>query len=180
MTLKKQLERLQGMNRGELEELIQALAWNQEYGCYTRAGFEEIIWPAIANKARWVIYFDIDEMRLLNAVHTHAGVNALIKKSLAMRESDYVAGQRYSGDEFIVVITDDDPGRRASNPIELCARLAEFLRENGLSATFAGAPVLSDDLAENVEPAVKLVEIAKAENKRGVIRIVPGDPRIEK
>jgi len=171
---KKQLDEL---NRSQLEQLIQALAWNDEYDCYSRAGFQELIWPGIAAIARWVIFFDIDEMGHLNEVHTHAGVNTRIKKSLAMRASDYRIGQRYSGDEFIVVITDDDPGRRESNPIELCARLAESLRENGLSATFAIAPVISDDLTANVEPAVKLVELAKMENKRGVIRIAPGDPR---
>lgn len=168
--------KLDELNRSQLEQLIRDLAWNDEYGCYSRAGFQELIWPGIAAIARWIVFFDIDEMGNLNKVHSHAGVNMRIKKSLTMRTSDYLTGQRYSGDEFIIVVT-DAPGRRASNPIELCARLAESLRENGLSATFAIAPVISDDLTQNVEPAVKEVEIAKSKNQRGSIRIVPGDPR---
>ena len=168
----------------QLEELVHSLqkqnellAWNDEYGCYTRQGFEMLKWPEIMSDAKWIIYFDIDDMRKLNEIHGHAGVNALIKKSLAVRESDFLAGQRYSGDEFIVVITDTDPERRESNPIELALRLAVALRENGVSATFGFAPVVSDNLTLNVEPAVHLVEVAKQENRRNSIGIVPGDPR---
>lgn len=165
------------LNTQQLEELVQSLAWNDEYGCYTRAGFEKIIWPQIAPKAQWIAYFDIDDMGKLNEVYTHAGVNAIIKKCITMRASDFMTGQRYSGDEFIIVITDDVPGRRESNPIELCLRLAEAMRENGISATFAIAPVISDSLVENVEPAVKLVEVAKKENRRGSISVGEGSPR---
>lgn len=165
------------LNKQQLEELVQALAWNDEYGCYTRPGFEKLIWPKVAEKAKWIAYFDIDQMGELNAEYTHAGVNAIIKKCLTMRASDFMTGQRYSGDEFIICITDDVPGRRESNPIELCSRLLEAMRENGISATFAIAPVISDHLVENVEPAVKLVEIAKQENRRGSISIAEGRPR---
>ena len=165
------------LNKQQLEELVNSLAWNDEYGCYTRAGFEKLIWSEIASKTKWIAYFDIDNMGELNDAHTHAGVNAIIKKCLTMRASDFVTGQRYSGDEFIVCITDDDPGRRESNPIELCLRIAEGLREHNASATFAIAPVISDQLAENVEPAVRLVEIAKKENRRGSISFAPGEPR---
>ena len=165
------------LNKEQLEELVESLAWNDEYGCYTRQGFEKLKWPEILQSAKWIVYFDIDDMRKLNDAHGHAGVNALIKKSLAVRESDFMAGQRYSGDEFIVVITDADPERRESNPIELALRLAVALRENGISATFGIAPVQSDNLTLNVEPAVKLVEAAKQENRRNSIGVVPGDPR---
>jgi len=159
-----------------LEQMNQMLAWNDEYGCYTRQGFQKQVWPSIAAQSRWIIFFDIDEMGLLNDEHTHAGVNAIIKKSLSMRASDYITGQRYSGDEFFVCMV-DDPERGETNPVELCMRVQSALRENGVSATFAIAPVVSDHLVENVEPAVKLVEIAKRENNRGSISIVPGDPR---
>lgn len=165
------------LNAQQLEDLVQTLAWNDEYGCYTRAGFEKVIWPKIAQDAKWIAYFDIDDMGRLNETYTHAGVNDIIKKCITMRASDFLTGQRYSGDEFIICITDNDPQRRESNPIELCSRLLEAMRENGISATFAIAPVISDRLVENVEPAVKLVEIAKQENRRGSISIADGHPR---
>jgi len=164
------------LNKDELINLARELAWNDEYGCYTRPGFRKMIWPSIAQEARWLIYFDIDGMGELNALHTHAGVNAMIKNSLSIRGSDYLAGQRYSGDEFFVCVT-DDPERGETDPIQLAVRLKEALRENGLSATFAIAPVISDDLMENLEPAVQLVEQAKDRNERGIIIIAPGDPR---
>lgn len=172
------LEKIQELERrnAELEEENQDLAFNEEYGCYTRSGFQKRIWRNIADKAKWIIYFDIDGMGELNELHTHAGVNARIKKSLAVRTSDYLAGQRYSGDEFFVVVT-DDPERGKPDPLQLIIRLKAALRENGLSATFAIAPVISDDLMENVEPAVQLVEEAKRNNERGIVIIAPGDPR---
>jgi hypothetical protein len=167
---------LSKLNKDQLINLAKELAWNDEYGCYTRPGFRKMIWPSIAPQAKWIIYFDIDGMGELNAIHTHAGVNAMIKNSLSIRGSDYLAGQRYSGDEFFVCVT-DDPERGNTDPIQLAVRLKQSLRENGLSATFAIAPVISDDLMENLEPAVLFVEQAKERNERGMIILVPGDPR---
>jgi len=165
------------LTKEQLEELVQSLAWNDGYGCYTRAGFEKIIWKYIESKARWIIFFDIDNMHDLNDRHGYAGVNAIIKKSLAMRETDFMAGQWFSGDEFIVCITDDDPLRDISNPVEFCMRLAKIFQENGAPSTFAIAPVRSSDLFANVAPALELIQDAKRENNRGSISIVPGDPR---
>ena len=167
---------LNNLEKDELIALARELAWNDEYGCYTRPGFRKMIWPTIAEDARWIIYFDIDGMGELNDKFTHAGVNDMIKKSLGMRSSDYLTGQRYSGDEFFVVVT-DEPGRSKTDPIELAQRLRHSLVKNGLAATFAIAPVVSGDLMTNVEPAVQLVEQAKKRNERGTIFIVPGDPR---
>lgn len=167
---------LDGIDPSEMLKLLKQMAWNEAYGCYTRQGFQQLIWHRIAADAKWLIYFDIDGMRELNDQHTHRGVNEMIKKSLTVRSTDYLAGQRYSGDEFMVVVT-DDPERGETDPLQLTMRLKEALRENGLSATFAIAPVISDDLMENVEPAVQLVEDAKRNNDRGTINIVPGEPR---
>ena len=164
-------------SREELEEIIKSLSWNDGYGCYTRAGFEKTIWPHIAGKARWIVFFDIDDMHSLNAQHGYDGMNAIIQKSLSMRGSDFMAGQWFSGDEFIVCVTDDDPARGESNPIEFCMRLAEVFQSNGAPATFVIAPVISDDLFANVAPAHKVCQEAKAHSQHGTISIVPGEPR---
>lgn len=161
------------LNKEQLEELVSALSWNDGYGCYTRAGFEKIIWPYIADKAAWIIFFDVDDMHGLNSAHGYEGVNAIIKKSLEMRASDVMAGQWFSGDEFIVCIS-DAPGRQPSNPIEFSLRLAETFIANGASATFAIAPVTSKDLFANVAPAHELCQKAKATGRRGTINIVEG------
>jgi GGDEF domain-containing protein len=152
----------------ELEELVQALSWNDGYGCYTRAGFEKLIWPTIAEKAKWIIFFDIDDMHTLNEQHGYDGTNTLIRESLKMRDSDYMAGQWFSGDEFIIAITDD---HRDSNAFEFCERLAVTFRENGAPATFAIAPVQSD-LMSTVLPAQQLCQQAKEQDRRGTINLV--------
>lgn len=161
------------LNKQQLQELVNSLAWNDSYGCYTRAGFEKMIWPTIADKAKWIIFFDIDQMHALNTEHGYDGVNAIIKKSLSMRASDFMAGQWFSGDEFIVCIT-DDPARSISDPMSFCERLAADFRENNVPATFGIAPVASRNLSENVEPAHRLVQVAKDENRRGTITVVGG------
>ena len=153
----------------ELLDLVDALAWNDSFGCYTRPGFEKLIWPEIADQASWIIYFDIDNMHDLNSQHTHDGVDAMIKKSLAMRETDYVAGQWKSGDEFVICITEDGSREEASDPNLLCERLWANFLENGLPATFGITRVTSKNLIENVKSATAIVELAKKENRRGRI-----------
>ena len=173
--LQSQLAELEKRNQ-QLQEENNLMALNDEYGCYTRIGFVRKVWPKIMSEVKWIVYFDVDEMGKLNEKYTHAVVNALIKSCLSLRASDYVTGQRYSGDEFFICIT-DNPKHNKSNPIEFCMRLIATMRQNGFSATFAIAPVISDVLEENLEPAVRLVEEAKATNNRGSISIVPGEPR---
>jgi GGDEF domain-containing protein len=153
------------------------LAWNEGYGCYTRQGFEKLIWPGIADQAKWIIFFDVDNMHDLNKEHGYEGVNAIIKKTLAMRAGDFMAGQWFSGDEFIVVVTDEDSRGEASSPKEFSIRLAHLFLENGASATFTVAPVVSNDLMTNVMPAHQLCQKAKAHLQRGTISFVPGEPR---
>jgi hypothetical protein len=161
----------------DLNKLVQELAWNDGYGCYTRGGFEKMIWPQIAPIAKWIIFFDVDNMHELNAEHGYEGVNAIIKKSLAMRETDYMAGQWFSGDEFIVCIT-DSPDRDLSNPIGFAMRLAEIFRENGAPATFAIAPVRSSVLFESVTPAYQAVQKSKDHHQRGTISIVGAEVKL--
>jgi GGDEF domain-containing protein len=164
------------LDKKELKQLVRALAWNDAYGCFTRAGFEKLVWQEIADQAKWIIFFDVDDMGLLNSQHGYDSVNAIIKTSMGVRESDYMAGQWFSGDEFIICITDKDPGRLyGSNPVEFCSRLAEAFISNGASATFAVSPVISKDLMTNVAPAQALCQKAKANNRRGSINIVDAE-----
>ena len=155
-------------SKNDLEKLVNELAWNDGFGCYTRAGFEKLIWPRIAEDARWIVFLDVDDMHGLNQAHGYEGVNKKIKKSLALRAGDYMAGQWFSGDEFIVCITDGDE-RNATDPIAFCERLAKAFRRNGASATFAIVPVRSQNLYEAVAPANEMVQASKLEGRRGSI-----------
>jgi len=169
---KKQLEELVNQLQEQLHEKeaqLEAMSWNDAYGCHTREGFQKQVWPKIASKAKWIIYLDIDNMNKLNERYGHSGVDARIKESLMnLRESDVAAGQRYSGDEIFVCITEDG-SREPVDQNAFCERLKETFIKNGVPATFAVVPVTSLNLMENLEPAVQIVEEAKKANGRGRI-----------
>jgi hypothetical protein len=142
----------------DLKKLVFELAWNEGFGCYTRNGFEKMIWPGIADKARWIIYFDIDNMHGLNAAAgSYEPVDAMIREILGIvRSTDYAVGQWKSGDEFLICVTDDG-GRENSDPTGLVYRLIGAMKIHGITATFATVPVLSMALSANVNPAVERV-----------------------
>ena len=156
----------------KLEEKLHRVSWNDKLGCYNRQGFEYVIWPDIAPRARFIIYFDIDHLHELNEPYdSFAPVDAMIKQALSIvRTTDSVAGQLNSGDEFMVVLaeTEKTEKRKELNPEGLKKRLVESLAEQGMSATFAIVAVKSQDLMENVDPAVAQVKAAKRE--RGISR----------
>jgi GGDEF domain-containing protein len=153
----------------ESQELIRALAWNDAFGCYTRAGFEKLVWPEIAQRAKWIIYFDVDGMHDLNEAHSgYEFADVLIKQVFGiLRLTDYVAGQFKSGDEFLICLVDGDQQLPLSNqresldPQGMMERLIIELKKQGMTATFAIVPVISRDLATNVKPAVDQVYAAK-------------------
>jgi GGDEF domain-containing protein len=162
----------------QLLELANSLAWNDGFGCYTRPGFEKLVWPAIAERVKWLIYFDVDGMHDINESHGgYDAADAMIKEVLSIvRMTDYVAGQWKSGDEFLVCITEEgtreasDPRDALSDPLGMVERLMDGLAKQGLSATFAVVEVTSKELAVNVKPAVDKVYGAKKTGRRGSVQ----------
>lgn len=161
----------------ELQALVHALAWNDAFGCYTRQGFEKLVWPEIANDARYIVYFDINDMHMLNEKFgSYDPVDHMVKTALGtVRVSDFVAGQWKSGDEFLICLTeplgngwDQQESRRELDPFEMVSRLEDALAEQGLSATFAVTRVTSHDLHAVMQPAVDTVYRSK--KQRGVGR----------
>jgi len=163
-------------SKNESDELIRALAWNDEFGCYTRQGFKKAVWPTIAEDARWIIYFDVDGVHNINATNKgYEAFDAMMKQALAtLRLTDYVAAQWKSGDEFLVCLTETKHSavsdqRETLNPEAMMERLIDALKKQGLTATFAIVPVISPDLAANVKPAVD--QVYEIKNSR------PSEPR---
>lgn len=157
----------------ELDSLVHTLAWNDAFGCFTRAGFEKMIWPEIADEARWIIYFDLDNVHALNEKYGgYDHVDAMVRNTLTiLRLTDYVAGQWKSGDEFLICLTASDEESKGSqreslNPQRMMERLMQELNKQGMSATFAIVPVISRDLATNMKPAIDQVYAGKKNNPR--------------
>ena len=144
------------------EELLNKLAHDDSYGCYTRQGLVLVAWPKIADKATHIIFADIDDMHRLNTEHGYAEVDRKIREALKVRSSDVMAiGRYFSGDEILWVISEGDPQG-------LVDRLQEALKFQGLSATFGIAPVVSKVLHENVAPAT--LQVQEAKKARGLKR----------
>jgi GGDEF domain-containing protein len=153
----------------QLETLTHRLAWNHDFGCYTRNGFEHLIWPEIASRARYLVYFDIDQMKILNDTIGKPEVNARIRQALGiLRSTDHVAaGQFFSGDEFVIVICEAEDGT-VGDPKGLIERLANEFKAVQMKATYGFDAVKGTDLVENVQPVADLVHEYKT--KRGASR----------
>ena len=159
----------------ELQDLVRALAWNDEFGCYTRQGFKKLIWPEIEEDARWIVYFDVDGVHAINeATRGYEAFDAMMKQALAtLRLTDYVACQVKSGDEFAVCLTESKTQREGElrqtlDPQAVKERLIEALKKQGLTATFAIVPVVSREFLVNLKPAVD--QVYQAKNARGTGR----------
>jgi GGDEF domain-containing protein len=157
----------------ECQKLIRQLAWNESFGCFSRAGFEKWIWPQIQERARWIIYFDLNNLHELNAAHGYERVNQMINLGLSvLRWTDFVAGQVMSGDEFLVCMLEpeNDPSeesqRKRLDPQALMERLKDSLSRAGLTAVFSIVPVESSDLMTVLKPAIEHVFAIKQNRSR--------------
>jgi hypothetical protein len=159
----------------ELQAMVRALSWNDAFGCFTRAGFEKVIWPEIAERARWIIYFDLNNIHHLNEAHGgYDAVDGMVHRAFSsLRFTDFVAGQFKSGDEFLVCLTEavslqqsaSGEQRERLDPYAVKDRLIDALQREGLTATFAIVEVTSNDLLANVKPAID--EVYSAKKSRG-------------
>ena len=101
------------------ERELQALALVDELtGLHNRRGFtlfadQEIARARRSGRVPTLVFADLDDLKGINDVHGHASGDAAIQvvgsalKSI-LRESDIVA--RWSGDEFVALLSDGDPG----------------------------------------------------------------------
>lgn len=162
-TRNQSIRRTLSMKKSEALLMLDTLAHDQTYGCFSRQGLELVAWPQIAKQARWVIFADIDGMHELNTMHGYSEVDKRIRKALNARAGDVAAiGRWYSGDEILWVISRGDPEG-------MVKRLTAAFAKQGLSATFAIEPVTSKKLALNVNKAAARVQQAKKNNQRGAV-----------
>jgi GGDEF domain-containing protein len=151
------------------QELIHKLSWDSAYGCYTRAGFEHLIWPEIAHIAKHIVYFDVDNVHAINDKHgSYDPFNAMIKQVLSnVRSTDIVASRWNSGDELTVCMVESED-RKTLDPQGLVNRMTAELAKHGLTAIFVVVDVNSSILQDVVKPAAdQVLELKKA---RGVDR----------
>ena len=151
------------------QELIHKLAWDEAYGCHTRSGFEHMIWPEIAHKAKYIVFFDVDGVHAINEKHgSYDAFDAMVKQVIStVRSTDIVAGRWNSGDELVLCMVESED-RKSLDPKGLVNRLTEEFAKHGLTAMFAIRDVKSLVLKENVKPAAD--EVLAAKKARGISR----------
>jgi len=164
----------EGLSKPQLITRLTAAIWNDGFGCFTRAGFEKVIWPEIVGRARHIVYLDVNDVKKINDLHgTYDVFNEMMRQALAsMRSDDYVASQWNSGDEFLIALCETDQPkndrRQRLDPEAFIERLTAELDKQGLAAIFWFGPVVHQDLVSNVKPmADKVLEIKK---QRGISR----------
>ena len=157
------------------DELIHKLAWYQNYGCYNRGGLEHVKWPETAHIAKWIVYFDVNNVHQINEEYgTYEEVNRRMREVLSkFRTKEIFVALSNSGDEFVVVITEEPESqvherRQVISPEKVVERLTEELAKQGLTAIFAIEPVKSLLLDDNIMPAAERVLAAK--KARGISR----------
>lgn len=101
-------------------------------GLHNRRGFtlfaeQEIARARRSGRMPMLVFADLDDLKGINDVHGHASGDAAIRlvatafKSI-LRESDIVA--RWSGDEFVALLSDGDPGAAEQIGARLAAAVA--------------------------------------------------------
>jgi PleD family two-component response regulator len=152
------------------DEILQHYRTDRAYGCYTRNCLEMEIWPSVAERVRYVVFCDIDQMHRANEHYGYAGVDRRIKRAInSGRENDIAVARWYSGDELVFLILD---GPRMGDPILFVERIQARLRGNGLSATFGIVEMRPDEVRSPqraVGRAAKLVQKAKKADRRAGI-----------
>ena len=131
------------------------------YGIFNRKTFDLLIGAMNVLGVRpKYIFADLDGMHKLNDIHTHAGVDRMIRAALnsfrsghSLRVPDLVF-RYYSGDEFVILVLDGDPMNAAR-------RCLSGLVHYGLNATVC--------VADNLGNSISGVELMKRNNLRGRI-----------
>lgn len=106
---------------------IAYLEYNPDFGCITRRGLDLILedMPLVGLAA---VFWDVDGMKRLNEDWGKPEINHRIKLANAARVTDCVAGQVFSGDEFIAFPLLEDAGSMAY-------RIQSAYRNYGMTAT---------------------------------------------
>jgi GGDEF domain-containing protein len=150
-------------------EILKKYRIDSAFGCYTRNALEMEIWPVVKGNIRYVIFADVDEMRVANQKFGYSQTDRKIRKAITAREGDIVVARWYSGDELVFFLLD---GPRMGDPIQYAQRIQGRLHQAGLSATFGIVelgPGKKARLAAVVGKAAGLVQKTKAGRVRDCI-----------
>lgn len=111
-----------------LERLVDRLSWNKTFGCFTREALDAILEETLLD-GKAAVFWDIDGLGAANKRWGKAGSSTRIRHSISVRSTDCLAGQVFSGDEFIAFPSVEDA-------IAMAERIQQRLHTQDMSATF--------------------------------------------
>jgi GGDEF domain-containing protein len=141
------------------DETIERLSLDPAYGISTRAALD-IRLPLLSDRARFLVFLDIDYLHDLNQKlpGKHDEANQKISRALHVRSEDVLIRARwYSGDEIVIILSGD--------PELFIERLKESFAREGMSATFGFSEYTGDYMADAIKAKTQVDEAKAA---RGV------------
>lgn len=142
----------------ELEAALEEAITDSTLGIPTRKGWSQS--HRSGNFTGDIVFYDIDEMKRLNAEHGHEGVNALLRKGLELARADDTVFRWFNGDEFVAMLgLGDAPG--------FLARLTEAYRKLGMSFTACYASCVDTPPRGVIERLDKEMLKGKENGRRG-------------
>lgn len=110
------------------ERVIARLSINETFGCLTRQALDVLL-EELALDGLAAVFWDIDQLKEANTRWGKAESSRRIKEAIQARVTDCVAGQVWSGDEFIAFLQPVDA-------VDMAYRILGRLQDLGMSATF--------------------------------------------
>lgn len=154
----------------ELRDMADLVREDQLTGALNRRGFEELFAREQSRTLRGgqplcVALIDLDDFRLLNQTHGHAGGDAALRHLVAtartvLRASDAIA--RFGGEEFVLLLPDATAFEAHAAVVRLQRALAQraLLHENlRVFVTFSGGVAVCQP-GESADSAVKRADRA--------------------
>lgn len=136
------------------DSIIENLSIDPSYGILTRPAMHLEI-KKVATQAKYLIFTDIDDLFVVNALlpRKTEEANEKIFRALHLRSEDVLlSGRWYSGDELVIILS--------GNPDAVCNRLKEAFEREQLSITCAWVEY-TGNFAEDVLAAKSKVDALK-------------------
>lgn len=133
---------------------IARLSTNAIFGCLTRQALD-IFLEGFELKGTCAVFWDVDGLKQANERWGKSESSSRIREAIKARITDCVAGQVFSGDEFIAFPPIDDA-------VDMAWRILERFRTLEMSATFILTPPRPGETADEL---LSRVDEACAERK---------------
>lgn len=145
----------------ELETEIEYLSVSSSYKVLTRGGIDRR-WKSVDKRNKSMLLFDIDHLHNLNEYYGYEEMNTRITKCLDCVRNSELLGLVFSGDEFVVIVSNDES-------VLVAERLSKEFAKYGITLTIAIGTIKSNNFDYHYRKLLELVSKQKQSNCRNSI-----------